>query len=70
MWARRKLTSPVRNAFPLLFENSSTTSPAQEKKRAASINKCNLLLKGFILTKNRIASAGIISAFEIKPGKK
>jgi hypothetical protein len=70
MWASRKHTSPTMNIFPLLFENSSTTSPAQEKKSPASMNLCNRFLKGFILTKNRITSTGIISALDIKPGKK
>jgi hypothetical protein len=34
------------------------------------MNPCNLFLKGFILTKKKITSIGIIIALEIKPGKK
>jgi hypothetical protein len=70
MWARRKQTSPGKNMFPFLFENSSTTSPAQEKKSPTNIRVCKRFLPGFRLTKKKITSMGIISAFEIKPGKK
>jgi hypothetical protein len=34
------------------------------------MSTCNLFLAGFRLTKKRITSMGIISAFEINPGKK
>jgi hypothetical protein len=55
------------NILPLFFENSRITSPAQEKKSPAIINMCNRLVRGFIFTKNRIISTGIISALAINP---
>jgi hypothetical protein len=58
------------NRFPLLSENSSTTSPAQEKNSPPNIRVCKRFLPGFRLTKNRINNMGIINAFEIKPGRK
>jgi hypothetical protein len=68
--ASRKQASPKMNIFPLFFENSSTTSPAQEKRSPAKINLCDRLLRGFRFTENRIIRTGIISALDIKPGKK
>jgi hypothetical protein len=54
--------------FPLFFENSSTTSPAQEKKSPANMKLCNRYLRGFKFFKNKIISTGMISALTINPG--
>jgi hypothetical protein len=68
--ASRKQASPMMNIFPLFFENSSTTSPAQEKRSPANMNLSDRFLRGFRFTENRIIRTGIISALAKNPGQK
>src|SRR5450759_2101471 len=68
--ASRKQASPGMKKFPLLFENSRITSPAQEKKSPANSNLCNRSVKGFIFKINKIIRTGMISALAKNPGQK